>query len=157
MSPLYVGIDVSNKSTVAYLMKPDGSKHSNFSVPNSRQLVKRILSAIISESLTDVVIGLGATSVYGDNLVCLREDGSLAPYNKKIHVLNPKQLNKFKLSYNDLPKNDYVDSFVIADCLRIGRINKEIYLETTAMLPLRTSQEPDSSLSKISPEKNSVS
>ena len=133
MSPLYVGIDVSSKSNVAYLMKPDGSKHSNFSVPNSRdgsrQLVKRILSAITSESLTDVVIGLEATSVYGDNLVCfLREDGSLAPYNKKIHVLNPKQVNKFKLSYNDLPKNDYVDSFVIADCLRFGRINKEVYL-----------------------------
>ena len=134
MNPLYVGIDVSSKSNVAYLMKPDGSKHSNFSVPNSRdgsrQLVKRILSAITSESLTDVVIGLEATSVYGDNLVCfLREDGSLAPYNKKIHVLNPKQVNKFKLSYNDLPKNDYVDSFVIADCLRFGRINKEVYLD----------------------------
>ena len=133
MNPLYVGIDVSSKSNVAYLMKPDGSKHSNFSVPNSRdgsrQLGKRILSAITSESLTDVVIGLEATSVYGDNLVCfLREDGSLAPYNKKIHVLNPKQVNKFKLSYNDLPKNDYVDSFVIADCLRFGRINKEVYL-----------------------------
>ena len=134
MNPLYVGIDVSSKSNVAYLMKPDGSKHSNFSVPNSRdgsrQLVKRILSAITSESLTDLVIGLEATSVYGDNLVCfLREDGSLAPYNKKIHVLNPKQVNKFKLSYNDLPKNDYVDSFVIADCLRFGRINKEVYLD----------------------------
>ena len=79
MNPLYVGIDVSSKSNVAYLMKPDGSKHSNFSVPNtrdgSRQLVKRILSAITSESLTDVVIGLESTSVYGDNLVCfLREE-----------------------------------------------------------------------------------
>lgn len=134
MNPLYVGIDVSSRSNVAYLMKPDGSKHSCFSVPNSldgsRQLVKRILSAITSESLTDVVIGLEATSIYGDNLVCfLREDGSLVPYNKKIHVLNPKQVNKFKLSYNDLPKNDYVDSFVIADCLRFGRINKEVYLD----------------------------
>ena len=130
MSSLCVGIDVSSKSNVAYLMKPDGSKHSNFSVPNFRQLVKRILSAIISESLTDVVIGLEATSVYGDNLVCfLRKDASLAPYNKKIHALNPKQVNKFKLSYNDLPKNDYVDSFAIADCLRFNRINKEVYLD----------------------------
>ena len=134
MNPLYVGIDVSSKSNVAYLMKPDGSKHSNFSVANSldgsRQLVKRILSAITSESLSDVIIGLEATSVYGDNLVCfLREDGSLNPYNKRIHVLNPKQVNKFKQAYNDLPKNDYVDSFVIADCLRFGRINKEVYLD----------------------------
>ena len=110
MNPLYVGIDVSSRSNVAYLMKPDGSKHSNFSVPNSldgsRQLVKRILSAITSESLSDVIIGLEATSVYGDNLVCfLREDGSLSSYNKRIHVLNPKQVNKFKQAYNDLPSN----------------------------------------------------
>lgn len=134
MNPLYVGIDVSSKSNVAFLMKPDGSKYCSFSVKNSldgsRQLVKRILDALISQSLTDVIIGLEATSVYGDNLVCfLREDGSLNPYNKRIHVLNPKQVAKFKLAYNDLPKNDFVDSFVIADCLRFGRINKEVYLD----------------------------
>lgn len=134
MYPLYVGIDVSGKSNVVFLMKPDGSKHSCFPVKNSldgsRQLVKRILHALSSESLTDVIIGLEATSVYGDNLVCfLREHGSLTPFNTKIHVLNPKQVAKFKLSYNDLPKNDSVDSFVIADCLRFGRINKEVYLD----------------------------
>ena len=32
MNPLFVGIDVSSKNNVAYLMKPDGSKHSSFSV-----------------------------------------------------------------------------------------------------------------------------
>ena len=143
MCPLYVGIDVSSKSNVAYLMRPDGSKHSNISVPNtrdgSRQLVKRILSAITSESLTDVVIGLEATSVYGDNLVCfLREDGSLAPYNKKIHVLNPKQVKKFKEAYPDLPKNDFVDAFVIADHLRFGRIAKEVYMDDYRYQALRT-------------------
>ena len=134
MTPLYVGIDVSSRNNVVYLMKPDGSKIKNFSVANSKdgsqKLVKEILSALSSYTLTDVIIGLEATSVYGDNLVCfLREDGSLTPYNRKIHVLNPKQVNKFKESYNDLQKNDYVDSFVIADCLRFGRINKEVYLD----------------------------
>ena len=134
MNPLYVGIDVSSRNNVVFLMKPDGSKIKNFSVPNSKdgshKLVKEILSALTSFALTDVIIGLEATSVYGDNLVCfLREDGSLSPYNRKIHVLNPKQVNKFKESYNDLPKNDFVDSFVIADCLRFGRINKEVYLD----------------------------
>ena len=134
MNPLYVGIDVSSRSNVVYLMKPDGSKIKNFSVANSKdgseKLVKEILAALTSFTLTDVIIGMEATSVYGDNLVCfLRENGSLTPYNRKIHVLNPKQVNKFKESYNDLPKNDSVDSFVIADCLRFGRINKEVYLE----------------------------
>lgn len=134
MNPLYVGIDVSSKTNVVYFMKPDGSKHSNFSIANSldgaRQLSKRIVFAVTSESLTDLIIGLEATSVYGDNLVCfLREDGSLAKFNRKIHVLNPKQVKKFKDSYPDLPKNDYVDSFIIADALRFGRINKEVYMD----------------------------
>ena len=134
MSTLYVGIDVSSKTNVIYLMKPDGSKHSNFSVANSldgaRQLVKRVLSALTSESLDSVVIGLEATSVYGDNLVCfLREDATLNPFDKKFHVLNAKQVKKFKDAYSDLPKNDYMDSFIIADCLRFGRINKEVYLD----------------------------
>ena len=133
MNPLYVGIDVSSKSNVVYFMLPDGSKHSNFSVANSHngssQLVKRILSAMTSYSLDTVLIGLEATSVYGDNLVYfLREDATLARFDSKIHVLNPKQVSKFKEAYNDLPKNDFIDSFVIADCLRFGRINKEVYI-----------------------------
>jgi len=133
MNPLYVGIDVSSKSNVVYFMLPDGNKHSNFSVANSHdgstQLVKRIFSAMESKSLDTVLIGLESTSVYGDNLVYfLREDASIASFNRKIHVLNPKQVKKFKDAYNDLPKNDYVDSFVIADCLRFGRINKEVYI-----------------------------
>ena len=134
MNPLYVGIDVSSRNNVIFLMKSDGSKIKNFTIPNSkdgaRNLVKEILAALTGFALTDVVIGMEATSVYGDNLVYfLREDASLVPYNRKIHVLNPKQVSKFKEAYNDLPKNDNVDAFIIADCLRFGRINKEIYLD----------------------------
>ncbi len=119
-------------SFIIYML-PNGDKHSSFSVANSQdgsaQLVKRILSALTSHSLDTVMIGMEAASVYGDNLVYfLREDATLVPFHRKIFVLNPKQVNKFKEAYNDLPKNDSVDSFVIADCLRFGRINKEVYI-----------------------------
>ena len=133
MNPLYVGIDVSSRSNVAFLMRPDGSKHSVFPVDNSKagteQLIKRIASALVKEELSEVKIGMEATSVYGSHLVySLKDDFSLFSYKKEIHVLNPKQVNKFKASYDGLPKNDYVDAFVIADCLRFGRINNEVYL-----------------------------
>lgn len=82
MNPLYVGIDVSSRNNVVFLMKPDGSKIKNFSVPNSRdgsqKLVKEIRSALTSFALTDVIIGLEATSVYGDNLVCFLEGRRLS-------------------------------------------------------------------------------
>ena len=55
MSKLYVGIDVSSRNNVVYLMKPDGSKHSNFSVENSpkgsAELVKQIVKALTSYNL----------------------------------------------------------------------------------------------------------
>ena len=143
MNPLFVGIDVSSRSNVAYLMKPDGSKYSSFSVQNNlggaKLLSERIVSALHSMQLSDVVIGLEATSIYGDSLVyALREDGGLGRFQRKIHVLNPKQVKKFKEAYPDLPKNDFVDAFVIADHLRFGRIAKEVYMDDYRYQALRT-------------------
>ena len=91
VNSLYVGIDVSSKNNVTYLMKPDGSKHSSFSVQNN----------------------LGGDKLLSDN----------------IHVLNQKQVHKFKEAYPDLPKNDWVDAFVIADHLRFGRIAREVHMD----------------------------
>ena len=134
MNPLFVGIDVSSRNNVAYLMNPDGSKHSSFSVQNNlggaKLLSERIVSALSSMQLEHVVIGLEATSIYGDSLVyALREDGRLGRFQRKIHVLNPKQVKKFKEAYPDLPKNDFVDAFVIADHLRFGRIARAVYMD----------------------------
>ncbi len=83
MNPLFVGIDVGSQNNAVYLMKPDGSKH--FSVQNNRGgaklLTEKIVSAVQSQGLTDVVIGMEATSIYGDSLVyALREDGKLGQY-----------------------------------------------------------------------------
>ena len=143
MNPLFVGIDVGSQNNAVYLMKPDGSKYSSFSVQNNRGgaklLTEQIVSALQSQGLTDVVIGMEATSIYGDNLVyTLREDGRLGQYSRKIHVLNPKQVSKFKESYSDLPKNDDVDAFVIADKLRFGRITKEVYMDDYRYKALQT-------------------
>ncbi|MVB11388.1 IS110 family transposase ISBth166 [Caprobacter fermentans] len=143
MNPLYVGIDVSSKNNVAYLMKPDGTKHSSFSVQNNRGGAKlmseRIVSALTAMQLSDVMIGLEATSIYGDCLVyALREDGRLGRFQRKIHVLNPKQVRKFKEAYSDLPKNDFVDAFVIADHLRFGRIASEVYMDDYRYKALQT-------------------
>ena len=143
MNSLFVGIDVSSRNNVAYLMNPDGSKHSSFSVQNNlggaKLLSERIVSALSSMQLEHVVIGLEATSIYGDSLVyALREDGRLGRFQRKIHVLNPKQVRKFKEAYPDLPKNDWVDAFVIADHLRFGRIAKEVYVDDYRYQALRT-------------------
>lgn len=134
MNQLFVGIDVGSRNNAVYIMLPDGSKHSSFSVQNNlggaQTLSKRVVSALEEQGLFAVRLGMEATSVYGDNLACfLREDGALARFERKLHVLNPKQVKKFKDAYYDLPKNDAVDAFVIADNLRFGRITAAVYMD----------------------------
>ena len=143
MNQLFVGIDVGSRGNTAYLMRPDGEKHSNFTVQNNRGgakiLIDKIVSALTTMGLEQVVIGMEATGIYGDSLVyALRENGALGRFQRKIHVLNPKQVSKFKESYTDLPKNDDVDAFVIADKLRFGRITKEVYMDDYRYKALQT-------------------
>ena len=134
MNQLFIGIDVGSRNNAVYIMLPDGSKHSSFSVQNNlggaQTLSKRVVAALEASDLSTVVIGMEATSVYGDNLMCfLREDGALGRFERKLHVLNPKQVKKFKDAYADLPKNDAVDAFIIADNLRFGRITNAVYMD----------------------------
>ena len=68
----------------------------------------------------------------------LREDGGLGRFQRRIHILNPKQVKKFKDAYSDLPKNDFVDAFVIADHLRFGRIASEVYMDDYRYKALQT-------------------
>ena len=82
---------------------------------------------------------LDATSIYKNSLVyALREDGGLGQFQRKIHILDPKQVRKFKEAYPDLPKNDWVDAFVIADHPRFGSIWTTIATRHSEHLP-----EPD--------------
>jgi len=92
-----------------------------------------------SESFTDLVMGLEATSVYGEHITMfLRKDASLAPYNHKVFVLNPKQVNKFKAAYPDLPKNDYVNAFIIAEPCVLEESTRISIQKTIVMLPYAT-------------------
>ena len=134
MNKLFVGIDVSSRDNAVHIMMPDGNKHSCFTVENNlggaQTISKRVVSALAETNLNVVDIGMEATSVYGENLTyLLREDGALGQFERKIFVLNPKQVSKFKGMYSDLPKNDPVDAFVIADSLRFGRIGTPIYMD----------------------------
>lgn len=143
MDQLYVGIDVGSRGNVAYIMRPDGELFSTFAIGNTLggywDVSKRIVAAMDKLGLDTVQIGMEATSIYGDGLVhAIREDGSLGRFQRKIHVLNPKQVGKFKESYNDLPKTDWVDAFVIADALRFGRIKNEVYCDDYRYEALKT-------------------
>lgn len=161
MNPLYVGIDVSSKSNVVYFMLPDGSKHCNFSVANSHtgssQLVKRILSAMTSCSLDTVLIGLEATSVYGDNLVYfLREDAALARFNSKIHVsILSKSVNSKRLTMTCLRMISLILLLLLIACVSVESTKR--YTSVTIVTKhFRTLHEHVISLFPTSSKKSNV-
>ena len=65
----------------------------------------------------------------------LREDATLAPFNRRFHVLNPMQVGKFHDTWQcDLPKEyDYDFVSLLTVTPRFGRINKEAYMENTVI------------------------
>ncbi len=162
MNPLYVGIDVSSKSNVVYFMLPDGSKHCNFSVANSHtgssQLVKRILSAMTSCSLDTVLIGLEATSVYGDNLVYfLREDAALARFNSKrfMSSILSKSVNSKRLTMTCLRMISLILLLLLIACVSVESTKR--YTSVTIVTKhFRTLHEHVISLFPTSSKKSNV-
>ncbi len=131
---LLVGIDVSLNDNKVRILHPDGTSLSKFtvnnSVPGAKTLSQKVSALAESNGFEYITIGLESTSVYGDPLVYfLKQDTSVNRFITKIHVLNPTQVNKFKQMYPDLPKTDDIDAWVIAEHLRFGRINKEVYMD----------------------------
>jgi len=101
-------------------------------LPGAKSLSDKISDAMAKNRFDSLVIGLEATSVYGEPLVYfLKQDTIVNSFNPKIHVLNAKQVKKFKESYPDLPKDDDVDAWIVAEFLRFGRINKEVFMDDT--------------------------
>jgi len=143
VNQLFVGIDVGSRDNAVHIMLPDGEKYSSFSVRNnldgSQTISKNVVSAMTAKGLKNLEIGIEATGVYGDGLMCfLNENDALAQFEKRLYILNPKQVEKFKQAYSDLPKNDPVDAFVIADSLRFGRIKTNPYQDDYRYKSLQT-------------------
>ncbi len=108
---LYVGIDVRSTKHAAYLMKPDGGKFSSFPMQNNlggvKMLSEKIVSALTTLGLHDVVIGMEATSIYGDHLVYALQVMSISiaamrALEKQIKDLNKAIEKQFEIISNTL-------------------------------------------------------
>jgi len=131
---LFVGIDVSKKSNVIRFTNSTGETLSLFNAPNNNdgaiKILEKLKDTILHADFSSVTIGMESTSIYADHLaIFLRNDDFLKKWNVKVRILNAKQVSKFKESYPELPKNDNIDTLIIADYLRFGRIAKEVNLD----------------------------
>lgn len=131
LSTLFVGIDISARENVVSAinfeqeflikMKP---------VPNTQsgadQLQAMLVNILENNTFKTIIIGLESTSFYGVHIAnFLSSSEKLMPYKPYVYCLNPKEVANYKNSFNALDKNDGIDSFVIADFARVGRIHTE--------------------------------
>ncbi|HSN65991.1 MAG TPA: IS110 family transposase [Fusibacter sp.] len=134
LDTLFVGIDVGKKQNVIRFTDSEGNTLTLFKVSNNydgaTKILDRLKDTILHTDFRAVTIGMESTSIYADHLaIFLRNDDFLKKWHVKVHVLNAKQVSKFKESYPELPKTDNIDTLIIADYLRFGRIAKEVNLD----------------------------
>lgn len=139
---LFVGIDVSKTSNTIRFIDPYGNTLKLFTAPNNQhgaELIRdSIKDTVLNSDFTSVVIGMESTSVYADHLAMFfRNDDFLRKWNVKAHILNPRQVRHFKNVYPELDKTDDIDTLVIADFMRFGRIPGEVILDEKC-IALRT-------------------
>ena len=124
---IFIGIDVSPQANTANVMEGTGNRlwYRTFdnTLTGSQEIVRQVLETRHKHPAGFLSVGLEATGCYGDLIAMyLRETDLIPRFEKAVRLLNPKQVSQFKKSYAELPKTDGIDSFVIADSLRLGRI-----------------------------------
>jgi transposase len=130
MNKLYVGMDVSQDDVKVYILDHEGAQATKrFAVENNplgaETIATNILECCKTLSIDKVFAGLESTSVYGWHLqFYLADHLELKTYNPMIISFNANIIKAFKKSLGNLPKNDWVDAFTIAERLRFGRLPK---------------------------------
>ena len=131
---LYVGVDVSLKSLTTCILDIFGEqvfKPKNFfnDPDGTEKLLDTILAFANSLDITHILVGIEATSVYGTHLLYTIADSNvLSDFTVQLYCFEPKIIKNFRDSLGDLPKNDKMDSFVIASRLRLGNLPNEFYI-----------------------------
>lgn len=130
LSTLFVGIDIGSRKNVISAIDFDQEFFINMvPLPNAQdgaeKMEQMICSALDSNrKFKYVIIGMESTGFYGVHIAnYLSSSQKLAPFSARLYCLNPKEIANYKASFNALDKNDGIDSFVIADFARVGRIS----------------------------------
>ena len=129
LSTLCVGLDIGSRNNYITAMDFDSNRLINMKpVPNAvsgvEQMEAMILAVLEANSqFKYLLIAMESTSFYGVHVAnYLSASDRLKPYAVKVFCLNPKEVANYKKSFTGLGKNDGLDSFIVADYVRVGRI-----------------------------------
>ena len=130
LSTLFVGIDIGSKTNVVSAIDFNQEYFIKWKpVPNAyggAELLENMIADVLDKNhvFKYVIIGMESTGFYGVHIAnYLSSSKKLAAFSTHVYCLNPKEIAQYKKSFNSLDKNDNIDSFIIADFARVGRIS----------------------------------
>lgn len=130
LSTLCVGLDIGSRNNFITALDFDSNLLINMQpVPNAISGVEAMESMILevleaNSQFKYLLIAMESTSFYGVHVAnYLSTSDRLKPYSAKVFCLNPKEVANYKKSFTGLGKNDGLDSFIVADYIRVGRVD----------------------------------
>ncbi len=124
---LQVGLDICQARNDVCLEAPDGKvlvAHRSFANdgPGYQQLVGFIHSSLETHSFQGVDIAGEATALYWFHTFrLLAQESTLATYDPKLYLFNPKLIHGYRESFSPQDKDDLRDPKLVADYLRSHR------------------------------------
>ena len=132
LSTLCVGLDIGSRTNFITALNFDSDRLINMRpVPNATSGVEAMESMILAvlepnPQFRYLLIAMESTSFYGVHVAnSLSTSDRLKPYGVKVFCLNPKTIANYRKSFTGLGKNDGIDSFIVADYVRAGRIDTD--------------------------------
>jgi len=128
----YVGIDLAKDSSrVAAFDETGEALVKPFSITNSREGIKKLLSKLSGYKASQIVCGMEISSNYWENMC-----SHLKGMDMGIILLNPYQVNKYRQAVGAKIKTDTIDAEAIADLIR-GRKYDSLYISDDTTVELR--------------------
>ena len=163
LSTLCVGLDIGSRNNYITALDFDSNRLINMKpVPNAASGVESMEEMILAvleanSQFKYLLIAMESTSFYGVHVAnYLSTSDRLKPYGVKVFCLNPKEVANYKKSFTGLGKNDGLDSFIVADFIRVGRIAIEPWRGAQYLALQRLTRQRRHVTEAITREKNYV-
>jgi transposase len=129
---IYVGIDLAKGSSQVAALDTNGEAIcKSFSITNSKEGIKKLLSKLSSYKSCQVVCGMEISSNYWENMCSY-----LKGMDIETILLNPYQVKKYRQATGVKIKTDSVDAEAIANLI-LGRKYESLYIPQDTVLEIR--------------------
>lgn len=160
-STLFVGIDVSSQSNYACAMDFFGKKLLSMPFSNNQPgadlFIDNVFDCLNKRNLKFVVFAMESTSFYSFHLCCaIASAPKLLGFFPLTYCLNPKIISAYRESFVCLDKTDPLDSMVIADFARTGKITSSPFNASVFIALQRLTRQHLHLIESLNREKNYI-